>query len=173
MWRTSLLKKCNAAPRSLPRRWLKPPLPARAENFDFNCRTGPGRGFATDRACSFFCARAPLLGLANPAAVSFYCPPTTEPRRRNCGGKMPPSLTGNRRQCIGKSAWSMTPFKPTDATARRRRARRWRLRVSLEESACPLPCRKRTPSSAREHFGRVAEFGKRPRPVRLHRDRED
>src|SRR5260370_3230520 len=55
---------------------------------------------------------------------------------------------------------------PIAATARRRRVRRWHLRASPEESACPLPCRKRTPSGGPEHFGRAEKFAKRLRPLR-------
>src|SRR5229473_2917330 len=53
---------------------------------------------------------------------------------------------------------------PTRAKARRHRVLRWHLRASPEESACPLPCRKRNPSGGPEHFGRAVEFSKRLRP---------
>ncbi len=59
------------------------------------------------------------------------------------------------------------------AGAKRRRARRWHLHAWREESACPLPCRKRTPSDGAEHSGRCAEFAKRLRLSQWHPDPED
>src|SRR6266853_3679929 len=60
--------------------------------------------------------------------------------------KMIPSLARVRSLCIGKSECSSPPVDPaTTATARPLRVLHWHLHAWPEESACLLPCRKRTP----------------------------
>src|SRR6266481_3189494 len=84
------------------------------------------------------------------------------------------SLAKVTSSCSGKFDCPAAPLvPPTTATARLRRVLRWHLHVSPEESACPLPCRKRTPADGPEHFGKAVEFAKRLRPSQSRPDRED